>query len=463
MLQRLVFVSLAACALLPAQVDRLELGLRLRAFERHLAAATDAAARDRAMLELDRAVQAFFRLDLAGAARAVDAADVALDVAAPTPDERFARRLCVRPAARLVAAGDGEVAISVTTAYRGDGDDDAPPAGLTLVLRVDGHDGDLVRTPIGELPVTLALPLRGVPEGDHQLLWRVERDAAVVFARSAGLSVVERLDERLRALPTAGEAANEAPTIEGRTLPALVALLTNMRRDRAEETVLPGLRLLTEAEALAADPSAPFYGPDRAGDFALRVPVQGRTVAVRLYVPKRPEKPVPLVIAVHGAGGSENLFFDGYGDGEVVRLAAARGWYVASPRNGIGGLDAAALADALAERFAIDRDAVLLVGHSMGAAQVVANASRTPRRFTAMAALGGGGSVRGDFAGLPCYVGVGSRDFALAQARTLYRRLETAGAKGRLREFDGVEHLAIVQIALPEVFEFFEGALRAAK
>ena len=70
-------VSLWA-AVAPAQAGRHELGLRLRAFERRLAVVTDPARRDGAFVQLERAVQAFFRMDTARVAAAIDAAEVAL-------------------------------------------------------------------------------------------------------------------------------------------------------------------------------------------------------------------------------------------------------------------------------------------------------------------------------------------------------------------------------------------------
>jgi hypothetical protein len=53
--------------------------------------------------------------------------------------------------------------------------------------------------------------------------------------------------------------------------------------------------------------------------------------------------------------------------------------------------------------------------------QAVANAVRTPERFRAVAALGGGGRVRANAAlkSLPFFVGVGSQDFALSGAKAL--------------------------------------------
>ncbi|MBZ0150351.1 MAG: hypothetical protein K8J09_02380, partial [Planctomycetes bacterium] len=61
----LPFCLLLATPLL-AQTDRYELGLRLRASERRLASAPAGPPRSAALVEFDRAVQAFFRLDLGG-------------------------------------------------------------------------------------------------------------------------------------------------------------------------------------------------------------------------------------------------------------------------------------------------------------------------------------------------------------------------------------------------------------
>ena len=109
------------CQHASAQVDRYELGLRLRAFERQLDATPDAARRRAAYGELDRAVQAFFRLDLKTVAKAIAAADEALVGAAPA-DRRFATSLRVELPARLVDPRGGPVALRLAAAYRADED-----------------------------------------------------------------------------------------------------------------------------------------------------------------------------------------------------------------------------------------------------------------------------------------------------------------------------------------------------
>ena len=74
---RVVCASLLVAGALDAQGDRHEIGLRLRTFERALEAEADPARRDAAFLELERAVQAFFGLDMKRVASSIDAASLA--------------------------------------------------------------------------------------------------------------------------------------------------------------------------------------------------------------------------------------------------------------------------------------------------------------------------------------------------------------------------------------------------
>jgi hypothetical protein len=80
-----------------------------------------------------------------------------------------------------------------------------------------------------------------------------------------------------------------------------------------------------------------------------------------------------------------------------------------------------------------------------------------------VAALGGGGSprpVKGKedaFKALPVYVGVGELDFAVGQAESLANNLKKIQVKQvTFKKFANIEHMIIVQEALPEVFRFFD-------
>ena len=466
----LALTALLPCATIHAQVDRHELGLRLRAFERELAQVTEPAARKAAFAQLQRAVQAFFGLDTRTVARSIEAATWALRQREPSPGERWARSLQLVPAARLVATGDGTLVASLQRAYgtNDDGEGGDAPAGARFEVRLHGEERVLAAAAIAELPVPVSMTLRGLPAGDHELRWRVLAGDAVLCEREQGLSLADDLAARLDRLDAVAAAPLLAgrTDVEGRTLPALLRMLRGMTKARAEETILPGARLLQEAEALAALPSdRRYYDRSRSGHFWLRVPIGGDVAALRLVVPDDlPEGGrVPLVLALHGAGGSENLFCDGYGNGEIVRQCAARKWLLAAPRVGLGGgVDLPALAAVLGARYPVDAERVFVVGHSMGAMAACAQVMRAPGAFAAAAMLGGGGAVqRGDgLAKIPFFVGAGTADFGRGGALQLRRQLEGVGATVEFHDYLDVEHLAVVQVALPDVFAFFDRANR---
>lgn len=450
-----------------AQGDRFEIGLRLRAFERALAVVEDPQRRDQAFVALEEAVQAFFGLDMKRVAASIEAASIALSGRRPGRAERFARSLQVIPRRRLIdAAGTEALTISVRQLYEVDGLEGDPPD-LTIAWRL--HDaGDWTQRPVGDLPAALEVSRAPVPAGDHEFCWRLCAGEDVLVERRMAFAAADDLRARLdRVLAAARAAKKLAPrSIESLTLGSLANLLRTTQRSNAYETELRGFALLREAERLAAALAEPgggrVYDRRRPGAFRLRVPVGDSTVSCRLFAPEVDEGVRPVVVALHGAGGSENLFFDGYGDGLCVDLAARRGWFVVSPRNGMGALDCAALVAKLGERYPVDRDRVFVVGHSMGAMQAVRNVSASPSSFRAVAPIAGGGRVRASeaLAEVPFFVAAGARDFGRQGARQLHRALQRAGAKAAWRLYPSVEHLAIVQVALPDVFAFFDEHVR---
>jgi predicted esterase len=99
----------------------------------------------------------------------------------------------------------------------------------------------------------------------------------------------------------------------------------------------------------------------------------------------------------------------------------------------------------------------------MGAAQALQAVGVEPNRYAGVVALGGSGTVKAtdDLKKVPFFIAVGSQDFALSGARGLRDRLAKAGvAKVTFREFANVEHLGIVQQALPDSFVFFDAILK---
>jgi predicted esterase len=109
----------------------------------------------------------------------------------------------------------------------------------------------------------------------------------------------------------------------------------------------------------------------RRGDY-WRVVARGNTkVPMRVYVPAKLdlEKSVPVVIALHGAGGDENMFMDAYGQGALKREADRVGFIAVSPATFFfttrGDMLEPIIED-LGLCYPVDRQRVYVLGHSMG-------------------------------------------------------------------------------------------------
>jgi pimeloyl-ACP methyl ester carboxylesterase len=455
-----------------AQAERYELGRRLRQFELAFEQERDPAVRARAYPPMNQAVLSFFALKLGEAGRSMDQARYALQAEPPGPTQRWADSLYLVLEPRLLDAEKSQSAFQLKAFYP---TDESLPSGAMLRFELIFPDGS--RRPLGEPWSIKEVPLKGtleftkVPEGDVQLRYTVatEETRTGQVSGTIGLSFVKNLEPRLTALVTAVDGLpSAAASVEQASLRTNVQLLKTLGKAQSPETDYPAVQLLKEAEeVLAAERRRePFYGRGKSGQFWLTL-LTGRTrTVVRLMAPEavKAGKPLPVVLALHGAGGSENMFFDTYGHGKIVELCRRRGWLLVAPRN--GGFGAAPLSEVLeevAKLYPIDNQRVYVVGHSMGAAQALMNARQTPERFQAVAALGGGRAVgvTEPMKKLAFFVGIGTKDFAYRGAKALGDALAQAQVRQfSYREYPEVEHLIIVQIALEDVFAFFEAASR---
>jgi pimeloyl-ACP methyl ester carboxylesterase len=476
---RLALVCLLALspARAAAQSDRFEVGQRLRAFEAAWEAHPDAAARKRALKAVQGVVAQFFKGRYDEAARILAEAGNALRAEKEPPAEvLWAQSLSVRLGPRLADATPRELGVALEPFYKTKAE---APKGAALRLTLLATDGKTVlashEAPIRALPLRTPLPLKGprLAEGDHLLRAEVVANGKVLHATpDQTVSLAANLTERLAALGKGVKALPaQTATADALTLRELVGVLGALADGATLETSYPAARLLREAEAALKDVQAgkTHFGGGKTGQFWLRLPAGSKSgTAVRLLAPDatRPGKPLPLVIALHGAGGSENLFFDGYGKGEIVRLCRKRGWLLVAPRTEGFSFSAPvpALIDAVNALYPVDRKRVFVVGHSMGAIQAVKAAQDAPERIAAVAALGGGGWFKASegFKAIAFFVGVGTRDTLMGSSvRALKKGLLAAGVKTVVyREYPEVEHMLVVPVALPEVFALFDKLAR---
>lgn len=460
-----------------AQVLRFELGQRLRAFEAAWEQQPDAAARARAVQPLTVAVNSFFSGRLSEVGRNLDKARHALGGENAVPASiQWADTLYLVPEGRMVDPVLGKLLVTLERLYP---IEEKIPAGAMVRVEVLAatHGGEAgksaaltsIEAPVVSVPQQIVLAVGKLPEGDHTLRLSVCVGEKVLASSNQLLSSINQLMDRLNSQKKQLESLSGEPgTADHATARSLVALLERLAGKETLETNYPAARLLREVEELTKSLAAgkSFYGKERSGQFWMTLAGKS-TAAVRVFIPETAKagKPLPLVVALHGAGGSENLFFDGYGDGKVMRLARERGWLLVAPRSGLlgGGNNVAGLIDALAALYPVDAKRVFVVGHSMGAGQAVSGVQQHPERIAAVAALGGSGRVSKTepIRGVPFFIGVGDKDFALRGARNLSDQLKKGGVKDvRLKEYADVEHMVIVQEALPDVFKFFDEKAR---
>lgn len=197
---------------------------------------------------------------------------------------------------------------------------------------------------------------------------------------------------------------------------------------------------------LAARPGAPTL-PVTPGRHALGL-ARGRDAL--LYVPAdyRPDRPAPLAVMLHGAGGTAEhglSLLQGLADaaGLVLLAPASRGptWDVI-----LGGFgpDVAFVDRALAAAFArcaVDPVRVAVGGFSDGASYALSVGLTNGDLCTHVIAFAPGFMAPARQVGRPrCYVAHGTRDAVLpvdACSRRLVPVLERAGYDVRYREFDG--------------------------
>lgn len=439
---------------------RAELAWRTRALEIAWMATPDAEVRAAALPDIEEAVQKFFRLDGAGVAEALDTARARL-AGRSAHDTLDAVR--VHPAERLVEAKPAQVRLVFGWMYG-----EAPDGELPLEVRCG--DDTLVGPAFLDCsawpdePLTFHWPDGSTPpRGDALVHVRcgkpgVERHLSLSLAPDLGRRL-DDLDAELEGLP------EDLDPLEKRTLAARIKLLTSLAAGSTEETDYPAARILAETEAMMAAARTGetwFRGAGQAGQHWLNVPTGMGATPVRLLVPESydPERPTPLVLALHGMGGSENMFFDAYGAGRIAELCEQRGFLLASPRVSPLGFQADTILDALATRLNIDPKRIYVLGHSMGAGVGQRLVARDPSRFAAFVAMGGGSSQRRAEAwrGLPTYVTAGDRDFGRGGAESLFRALERADcSEAKLVIEPRCEHLLIVAEALPKVFAWIDG------
>jgi predicted esterase len=126
---------------------------------------------------------------------------------------------------------------------------------------------------------------------------------------------------------------------------------------------------------------------------------RGILIPMRLIAPAAAatsSAPVPVIIALHGAGGDENMFADSYGAGLLPQMALAANAIVVTPATtsfSTAPEHFDSLMTLLRSEYRINGARIYVIGHSMGAGAAARLAQQRPEQLAAVACLSGGSAV----------------------------------------------------------------------
>ncbi|MBL8812859.1 MAG: alpha/beta fold hydrolase [Planctomycetaceae bacterium] len=459
-----------------AQTSRLELGRRLKRFELVWEAAAPAE-RTKSVAPLKVAVTSFFSLNLPEAGRQLDQAWLAVRGQKASALEDSVISLQCLPTPVCADVNATAISLQAKPFY---GAQASLPEDVRVQVKLHDATGALLTESefaLKEMSEPVAWETGILPEGDHALSVTFVLESETYEPPAITISRIANLEARIAALEKAAaarkaSAANDLQRTVAATLRDEARLIRNLSQGRLQEADFPILSRLQFCESLAGDifdPANVTKSVAGKSDVWMTLAKGTKTASTRLRFPASLEKPLPVLFVFHGAGGSENMFFETYGAGRVIREAEKRGWLVVSPGQGLLGLSLGLsdMLDALEPFAKLDRSRIMVLGHSMGAAQVMTQVQKHPTLPIAAIALGGGSRMAvKDASQAPkarWFVAAGEQDFGRSGARQLHRSLTDAGVQSQYKDYPEVEHLVIVQAAIDDSFKFLDDVLANTK
>jgi dienelactone hydrolase len=352
---------------------------------------------------------------------------------------------------------------------------------------VDGVGRDLRDT-----PQSLELDVRDVPDGTYQLAIEVRNaDRALgtatllVNLRKGRAEMVARLEAD----------ATRAPEPVRPDILYPIDRMRNVNRGRLELRTFDPDKDFADAQAVAAASRGgknPFA--TRTGDFKRHylLDAAGEIMPYHLYVPStyNASKTYPLVVLLHGLGGTEDSFFDGY-DRQVPALAERHGYIVAAPLGyrvdgfygwGVGTppadpsarrqqelseQDVMRVLQIVRQQYRVDETRIYLGGHSMGAIGTWRLAPKTPEVWAAIAMFAGSGApaTLERIKNVPEFVVHGDADATVnvQGSRAMVAKAKELGIEVNYIEVPGGTHGGVVVPNLPGMFDFFDAHRKGAR
>lgn len=348
------------------------------------------------------------------------------------------------------------------------------------LAQVEGVSRDL-----RESPKFFDLDLADVADGNYLLTMEVNAGERVLGTTQLAITVRAGLNALVAKLE---QGAASAPAHLQADILFPVDRMRQVNRGNLELRTFNPATDFAAAEAVLAAVQAgndPFAG--RTGDFrrAYVLESAAEIIPYRVYVPAAYDRSQawPLVIALHGLGGTENGFFDNYNQ-DFPRLAEQHGYIVASPLGyrvdgsygwGLGSPppdpntrlvqqrseeDVMQVLQRMREEYNIDPDRIYLTGHSMGAIGTWKIAAKYPEIWSAIGMFAGSGNpdTMEVMQHIPQYVVHGDADptVNVRGSRVMVARMRELEMVYEYHEIPGGDHSNVVAPGFPGLFAFFD-------
>jgi poly(3-hydroxybutyrate) depolymerase len=344
----------------------------------------------------------------------------------------------------------------------------------------DGVGRDLI-----DNPFRFDVDLSSVPEGRA-----IVRAEAFEANRSLGavtlpIEVHRGLDQRLLRLESELSQVKGFESLRAEVLYPL-DYVRNVDRGRIAIGQFNVEREVTLAESALASLKGgkdPFAG--KTGDFKRHYEFRDadEVMPYRLYVPAsyKADRPYPLIVMLHGNGGTENTLFDGY-NGQLQQLAEERGYIVVVPlgyrvdggygyNNGsrtaedarklrLSEKDVMQVLDLMKQNYSIDANRIYLGGHSMGGSGTWYMGARYAGTWAALASFAGAATPETipPIKPTPQLIVHGDADATVSveRSRTMAATLKKLSVEHQYIEVPGGAHGGIVGPNLKTMFDFFD-------
>ena len=351
---------------------------------------------------------------------------------------------------------------------------------------------DGVARDLRESPFAFDLDLQGVADGGYMLVAELNDQGKPLGGTGLPIALRKGLDEAVTRLEADAAKAPDALRAE---ILFPVDRMKNVNRGRLELRTFDPERDLAAAEAVAAAVKSgrdPFAG--RTGDIRrhYRLDAANEILPYRTYVPTgyTGAKPFPLIIALHGLGGTEDSFFDNY-EKKLPPLAESHGYIVAAPLGyrvdgsygwGLGTApedpntrrtqdfseqDVMQVLARVRQLYRVDDSRIYLMGHSMGAIGAWKIGPKYPDIWAAIAPFAGSGApaTLERIRSVPQIIVHGDADptVNVAGSRAMVAKLKELGTEFKYIEVPGGLHSDVVAPNIAAVIDFFDAHKKTGK